>query len=326
MQMKSLLALSVLVSAVFLTGISNAQSDPATVEQAAETQPAVEEATTEAQAEPSAKAKKASKKRHKHKHKHKHRRHHHHVHRHSTPLEQRLAPHYIWSDYRAPCHNFLIGGTLGYAVREFVFDSTFLTPITIPTLDPALTYSTKNIDNGVVMGLFAGWQWRINRFMLGLEANVDFENYEKVEEFAQTFGSTPAQVLRGFVHYDRGDVFGLSTRFGYFVTPFFLPYVRVGAQFSRDEVNYQSFIGPVPVLGVFLPDFISDKKDVWGYVLGIGAEFPTYIGASTIRIEYNFAQTQSIEFGDGTLPVVGTNEFHHPETHVGRISWVWNFL
>lgn len=334
MQMKSLLALSVLVSAVFLTGISNAQStdDNAAAAQATEDK-AADKSVSEAKeaattAEPSKKASKPSKKKkHKRAHhkRHKHNRKHQHTY-HPSSLEKRLAPHFIWSDHRAPRNNFLVGGSLSYAAQKTKFVTRYTAPALLP--NPITIYTDHSehlVDNGVLMGLFAGWQWRHNRFMAGIEASVDFDDFEKSESFVYQEAITGFNVIYGTTLYDRGDLFGFSGRLGYFVTPFFMPYVRLGAQFSRDEVNYQAYIGR-PGVSYPQPDFSSEKRDVWGILGGVGAEFPTYIGGSTIRIEYNFVRTESIIIGDNTFPIIGEHKFRNPETHIGRVSWVWNFL
>ena len=49
--------------------------------------------------------------------------------------------------------------------------------------------------------------------------------------------------LRGSGAYERGPIFGLTGRGGYFVTPGFFPYIRAGVQTSRDTVTYQVYEG-----------------------------------------------------------------------------------
>ncbi|HRE30722.1 MAG TPA: outer membrane beta-barrel protein, partial [Candidatus Berkiella sp.] len=164
-----------------------------------------------------------------------------------------------------------------------------------------------------------------NRWLAGVEANVDFQEFDETRQFAFTDSVTGLHGVLGSVRYERGPIYALTLRGGYFVTPGFLPYVRVGAQYSRDEATYQSNIG---VAGQFLPDFNSKKDDIWGAVFGVGVEFPAFIGPSTVRFEYTYSVTENIVIDDSTAPIIGTHNFRHPqpETSAIKASWVWNFV
>ncbi len=343
MHMKSVLAISALSAATFLASVAYAAdanpakqtADKASAQkvqtqdnQAAEaTAPAAAYST--ATADESAKAqpkKRASHKKHKKHKKHRkqggHQRHHHypngHHHHHYHDFYHSGD---VYQDI--PSWNFLVGGSLGYAAQKSNFTTRFVNGAFAPGLISQYQYrdhSEKITESGVMMSVLGGWQWHCKRWMLGAEGNVDFSSFEKVRFFAHTDEYTP-QAYTGSVLYDRGDILGLTGRVGYFVTPFFMPYVRLGAQMSRDEVSYQVITSPTQA-----PDFSSRKKDVYGFVAGVGAEFPTYIGASTIRFEYNFTKTESVIIEDNFLPVVGNHKFRYPETHIGKIAWVWNFM
>jgi hypothetical protein len=180
-------------------------------------------------------------------------------------------------------------------------------------------------DNGAMMGLLAGWQWRYRRYMLGVEGNVTFSDFQLGHQFAYTDEINFNAEYVGTALYKRGNIYQVTGRFGYFVTPFFMPYLRLGGQVSRDTVSYQ-VTGVVLSAPFVVTDFSSTKKDVWGAVGGIGAEFPTYIGSSTIRFEYNFVQTDRVTIRDSALPIIGVNQYHYPRTHVGKVAFVWNFL
>jgi hypothetical protein len=230
--------------------------------------------------------------------------------------------------------NFLLGGELGWARQKEGFNTQFVVPFAgfpIPPFVPITVYnhpaqSVMITDQGMIFGLLAGWQFRCNRWLAGIEGNVDFQEFEQVRNFAFTDSVTGRHGIAGSVLYDRGPVYALTLRGGYFVTPGFMPYVRVGALYSRDEATYQAnittgFTAP-------LPDFSSKKDDVWGAVAGIGVEFPAFIGPSTIRFEYTYSVTENLVIDDGTPPIVGTHNFTHPhpETSAVKVSWVWNFV
>ena len=228
--------------------------------------------------------------------------------------------------FEFPClanQNFLLGGEVGYARQK----EKFLTRFTVPGAIPAVIIDEHEetiSDNGTILGLMGGWQFRYFRSMIGVEANVTFADYERPRPFRfATIPDFTDVVYNGTALYKRGTIFGLSTRLGYFVTPGFLVYGRVGAQVSRDEASYQVFtFSGAPTTS----DFSSNKKDVYGGVAGLGVEFPTFIGASTFRFEYTFSRTERLNIEDTALPVVGTHHFHYPETNAIKAVWVWNFL
>lgn len=218
------------------------------------------------------------------------------------------------------CSNFLLGGELGWARQKEGFNTQFIAPglglftYSFPAQSVMIT------DQGAIFGLLAGWQFRANRFLAGIEADVDFQEFEETRSFA--FNTvTGGQAVAGSVVYDRGAVYALTLRGGYFVTPGFMPYVRVGGQYSRDEASYAATISGAP-------DFSSKREGIWGVVAGIGVEFPAFIGPSTIRAEYTFARTENLVIDDGAAPIIGTHNFTHPhpETSALKLAWVWNFV
>lgn len=223
--------------------------------------------------------------------------------------------------------NFLLGLEFGYARQHENFTTGFVAPTLAPLAITSYNNQTYNISDEILMyGLVGGWQWRCCRFMAGLEANVDFHTMTEAKPFVfSVFSGGVTDIFSATALYDRGPIFGLTTRAGYFVAPQFFPYLRAGVQVSRDEGSYQVFANPQGVNQQ--SDFISSgKEDVWGIVLGIGAEFPALIGPSTIRVEYNFTKTESIVIEDGTAPIFGTHKFRYPQTNVIKVGWIWNFL
>lgn len=231
------------------------------------------------------------------------------------------------------CSNFLVGGELGWARQKEGFNTQFIAPALFPPINFVQLpgQSVMITDQGAIFGLLAGWQMRFNRFLAGVEANVDFQEFEETRQFSLIDSTTGVHPVAGSVLYERGPVYQFTLRGGYFVTPGFMPYVRVGAQYSRDEATYsasifQPAVGPFPALGV--PDYSSKREDIWGVVAGIGVEFPAFIGPSTVRVEYTFARTENLVIEDGVAPMIGTHNFTHPhpETSAIKFAWVWNFV
>lgn len=235
------------------------------------------------------------------------------------------------SSYEISDSNFLVGGSFGYEVTRADFTTTFTAPGLALPITGLVSHEEKVVNQQTLFGLLLGWQHRCYRWMFGVEGSVDFPSLEKNRPILYAVNSAGATVnyVNGTVLYERGNVYALTARAGYFVTPFFMPYIRAGAQMSQDELTYQAFLGggTPGVLGAAQRnDFVSKKKDIYGVVTGVGAEFPAYIGPSTFRIEYNFIWTQSLEIAEANSIFSATHKFRRPVSHVGKFSWVWNFL
>lgn len=228
--------------------------------------------------------------------------------------------------YAGTSSNFLLGGEFGWSRQKESFTTRFVAP-TAP--NPITVYnnpaqSVMITDQGMIFGLLGGWQWRCDRWLAGIEANVDFQEYEQTRQFAFTqgvLGVTGANGIAGSVVYERGPIYALTLRGGYFVTPGFMPYVRAGAQYSRDEATVQMSIGG-------RPDFVSQREGIYGLVGGVGVEFPAFIGPSTIRFEYTYSVSENMVIDDGAAPIIGTHNFRDPQPETGaiKLAWVWNFL
>lgn len=223
--------------------------------------------------------------------------------------------------------NFLVGLEGGYARQKENFITGFydptLTPVALTTIDWQ-TYMVS--DELLFIGGLLGWQWRCDRLMLGLEGSIDAHSLTEPKAFLYSVNSS---IFEGTVLYDRGPIYNMTTRAGYFVTPGFMPYLRVGAQYSHDEGTYQVFANPsgTPAATGLQSDFISSGKEwIWGFVLGIGVEFPAFIGPSTFRVEYNYTRTESIVIEDSVPPIFGTDKFRYPQTNLIKFAWVWNFV
>jgi opacity protein-like surface antigen len=222
-------------------------------------------------------------------------------------------------------NNFYLGGEVGYAMQK----ANFLTTYSSAFIPPSFVTSTDVTyeDKGMLFGLIGGWQYRFMRWMFGLEASVDFTGHEKNRPFNYTPGPDSDAHVTGTILYDRGDAYGIAGRVGYFVTPFFMPYIKVGAQYSRDELNYVAFYGEgtPPGSATLGKDFLSKREGIWAWLGGVGMEFPTYIGSSTIRFEYNYTRAQSLSINASTAAASGLHKFQTPYTHTGKVAWVWNF-
>jgi hypothetical protein len=226
-----------------------------------------------------------------------------------------------------PNSSFLLGGNIGYLNQKENFDTNFTTAFVggVP-----VSYLKERIsETERSFGILAGWQYHCYRWMFGIEGDVNFQTLgsdDTTRSFAFA-GPTGTDFYSGTVRYHRGNIFALTGRLGWFVTPGFMPYLRLGAQISRDEAQYQAGVAfNTGNTVVVLPDFSSKKQDVWGAVGALGVELPTFIGASTFRFEYMHVRTERVEIIDTVAPIIGTHRFRSPETNEIRASFVWNFI
>jgi opacity protein-like surface antigen len=221
-------------------------------------------------------------------------------------------------------YNFLLGVQAGAESRKGEFATSYTTAAPAPVLTTSQGARESVTDSGAVLGVLGGLQWQCERLVLGLEASADFQSFEMNRPllFGPEVGG-PAAIYSGTVVYDRGPTLSFSGRAGWFVTPFFMPYVRVGGQYSEDELSYQLNVfaaGQPPAI----PDYSSTKHDVWGWNLGLGVEFPLF-GPSTLRVEANYIKTDDTQINDSVGPVFGTHQYQSPRSYAGKIAWVWNF-
>lgn len=219
--------------------------------------------------------------------------------------------------------NFLLGVQGGAESRKAEFATSYTTAAPAPVLTTSQGARESITDSGVVFGVLGGLQWQYKRLVLGFEGSVDFQSFEKNRPFV--FGPEvggPAALYSGTVLYDRGTTYSFGGRAGWFVTPFFMPYVRVGGQFSQDDFTYQ--VNVISGGAVVAADYSRTDHDVWGWNVGLGVEFPAF-GPTTIRVEALYNKTDDTQINDGAPPVFGTHQYQSPRSLAGRVAWVWNF-
>ena len=220
--------------------------------------------------------------------------------------------------------NFLAGLEGVYARQKENFTTSYTAPLVLVTDTNEQSYMVD--DELLMMGGILGWQWRTCRFLVGAEGSLDVHSINKARSFVfnGTANNGTSRVFEGTMLYDRGPIYAFTLRGGYFVTPNFLPYIRAGAQFSRDEGTFQVFtnINNVNQEASFIS---SGKQDTWGFVLGAGIEVPGMIGPSTIRVEYYFSDSQGISMANAALPISHADKFEHPKINAIKFAWIWNF-
>lgn len=225
--------------------------------------------------------------------------------------------------------NFLLGVQGGAESRKGEFATRYTTVAPLALLAPAPNVAYHGAqesvtDSGVILGALGGIQWQCERLVLGLELSADFQSFEKNRPlvFANEAGG-PGALYSGTVEYDRGPQLSLDARIGWFVTPFFMPYIKVGGSWSKDDFSY--VVSQIVPTVVAAPDLSNSlDHEVWGWHAGLGVEFPAF-GPTTVRAEAVYARTDDVVINDAVAPVIGTHKYQSPRAYIGRVAWVWNF-
>jgi len=204
--------------------------------------------------------------------------------------------------------------------------------VTILHDDASVTsYRIGDLDDNnsrFIWGILAGYQARCNGWLLGGEVNVDWRSNDH-DDAASFAVIDPADgVITGSFsgNNSHNAVVGLTARIGYEVSPYFLPYIRLGAEVTRiDDVNFTAIAPGVP----YAVAFNNDRNHRWGFIGGVGAEFPVPMcKALSLRAEYNYHShsrhddVAALASDLATLYTVSGDGSRHENT--GKLSLVWN--
>ncbi|MBS0290416.1 MAG: outer membrane beta-barrel protein [Proteobacteria bacterium] len=189
-------------------------------------------------------------------------------------------------------------------------------------------------DTGWLLSLLGGYQIRCNQWLLGAELNVDWYDINEDNDNNLAFTTVEGPIAQfgwnANFTYKRDWVVGLTGRLGYEVAPYLLPYIRLGAEWSRDKLTYSQAINAaiIPAVGNFVGTF-SDEENSVRVVAGLGFEIPVpKYNCFTIRAEYDFhSRGQRVDavgqmVTDGEVFLV--NASRKPYTQTGIVSVVWN--
>ncbi len=107
-----------------------------------------------------------------------------------------------------------------------------------------------------------------------------------------------------------------------------MPYIRLGAEWSRDKLDYtQALVGTTTVIGA------NGRRNSYRAIAGLGLEVPvqTFYGINglTVRAEYDYhgkgktVDGRSSSFVPG-LSSVFLDASRNPNSQSGILSIVWN--
>lgn len=221
--------------------------------------------------------------------------------------------------------NWLLGVSAGGAWHS---NDDFGGTITHPNALGSTAFSLGEVDNdddSFIWGFLAGYQARCNGWVIGGEVNVDWRgNGDDDNSFS--FVDPVDGLVTGSVSSDRDTVWGITARFGYEVSCYFMPYIRLGVDNGGRNFDF------VAVNGANYAVVSNGDNDNhrWGFVGGIGAEFPIpAIAGLSVRAEWNYHarggddnDIVALASDQATLYTVSVGDRHE---QTARASLVWNF-
>jgi opacity protein-like surface antigen len=232
--------------------------------------------------------------------------------------------------------NWLFGISGGYADRVGTveseltyFNQIFILDSPVTLRVPTSLVSTAS-DLGWIYSIFSGYQKTYQRWLLGLELNIDWHHIDE----DHTIAFTDSIQLLGWeesYRYKRRIMAGLSGRLGYAIADYFMPYARLGVEIGRDK--FHSTFAINPSVGEF--DLaLQGKQWIYRFLLGAGAEIPIPCSSMSLRLEYNYHSKGKTMALSGFLfdeleiigPLVMCSSRTQPRTQSVRLAWVWNFF
>jgi outer membrane immunogenic protein len=208
------------------------------------------------------------------------------------------APMYTKAPVVAPLYNwtgFYIGLNAGYSWGRQ--DNDLVNVVTGVT-----EFSNSDHLNGFIGGGQIGYNWQVNQWVFGLEA--DFQGSGQKGDGTFFIAAVPGILAAGtpastFNYTDKLDWFGtVRGRIGYAMgaTGNWLPYVTGGWAYGHGEIS-----GTTTSLGVATS--FSGSQDYSGWTVGGGVEW-AFLNNWSAKVEYLY-----IDFGDGpTVPVSATRD------------------
>lgn len=165
------------------------------------------------------------------------------------------VPVYNWT-------GFYIGGHIGYGWSDFSGE------------DPTGVATAQ--AKGWLGGVTVGYNYQINRFVIGLEGEYSWANVHRTESDPLGFGGGEATL--------KNDFFATAAvRLGYAVDNLLI-YGKGGVAWTRDKIDVTDGIG----------GFANGTFNRTGWLLGVGLEYGFWTNWST-KLEYNYLNFSSIE-------------------------------
>ncbi|MFI4937080.1 MAG: hypothetical protein ACHQJ6_01035 [Candidatus Berkiellales bacterium] len=221
--------------------------------------------------------------------------------------------------------NFLLGVSGGYArsTGEYNIDLQY----TGVPFFPDTFFSQGYRDHGPMWGLLAGYQASCEEWIFGGELNVDWYDmdYDRLFLFSDLF---EARIWDAKQRYEHQPTVGLSARIGYKMAPYFISYIRLGIETSRDRL-ISTFSG-TPTINMITVE-AKQRRQEYHWVAGIGGETPfcfLNMMPLSLRLEYNVhvpgtTLANTVVMEDGLINPQFISDTK-PKNQVLKASLVWN--
>ncbi|MCS5710695.1 outer membrane protein [Candidatus Berkiella aquae] len=183
------------------------------------------------------------------------------------------------------------------------------------------TFSTDN-DSHFIWGFLGGYQARCNSWLFGAELNVDWRGDH--DNHASTTSVLLGGPVSGTLSRSNDAVWGLTARIGYEMSRYFMPYIRLGADYAHKDFDFTFTDAAGNVLSG------DSGKSKWGFVGGVGLEFPLgmFCNNLSLRGEWDYHSRKhnhdsvTAVAADGTTAVLNAGNRHEQSA---RASLVYNF-
>lgn len=179
-------------------------------------------------------------------------------------------------------------------------------------------------------GVLGGYQARCNEWLFGIELAADWlrrHNGDNVT-FVDNGGFT--WQASGDHHHD--PLIGLTARFGYAVSCYFLPYIRLGVETHRHKHDVVAVREARTVGEVTFPELdysLGGSRRSYNFIGGIGAEMPIPMcNGLSFRLEYDYHSRGRSNNANTVIADNGTviNLSGRSHANTGKASVVYNFF
>lgn len=221
--------------------------------------------------------------------------------------------------------SILIGASGGWLER---YDDVTAT-ITHPTPPGGTTVfihqGNRTFDDGYLLGLLAGYELVKDKWVVGIEANLDWhDKHHKRDDNIIAFRDSINQGWMYTPHYKTNAELGLTLRIAYQVFANFVPYVRIGPEFSSNRLRFFSYD---PTQALFVEG--DTRRYMTRLLAGLGVQVPMpfVVPGLSFRAEYNYhSRGKEIDCQGLARPDYATlwNIHTHPYTSSVKASVVWN--
>ena len=223
--------------------------------------------------------------------------------------------------------NWLLGFSVGWMNANGSLDLG-LNDISEVLPGDRLTSVSHSIDrSGWDWGLLGGYQARCNGWVVGLELAFDW--FGRSNDAAFPFIDANGYDWTSKASYHRRTNVGLTGRMGFQVASCLMPYVRVGLETNRDQLNFNGDGILITRTSPFYRDAdINGSRRSWRGIFGFGVELPVpWVFGLSIRGEYDYHTHGRLisAYGNADIDTLISTKTKQNLNSV-LVAFVWNFV